>query len=187
MFNRPTPALRLRQPVGNGMANDPDDVMAVQRRLGAQGLYRWGDDGHSGFIDRDLLAGIRKFQQGKGLAVDGWLAPGGETERNLNRPPDRTPDFNPYLEHAEPVDIAGEVGNGRANDEADVTGVKRALSALRHYQYDLTSDPSPFIDRAMLDGIKAFQQQNGLKVDGWLGRGGETQAAMNAALTSETP
>lgn len=187
MFNRPTPALRLRQPVGNGMANDPDDVMAVQRRLGAQGLYTWDDDGPSGFIDRDLLAGIRKFQHGKGLAVDGWLAPGGETERNLNRPPDRTSDFNPYLEHAEPVDIAGEVGNGRANDEADVTGVKRALSALGHYQYDLTSDPSPFIDRAMLDGIKTFQQQNGLKVDGWLGRGGETQAAMNAALASQTP
>ena len=63
-----------------------------------------------------------------------------------------------------------------------MTGVKRALAALGLYQYDLTSDPSPFIDRAMLDGIKAFQQQNGLKVDGWLGRGGETQAAMNAAL-----
>ena len=71
MFNRPTRALRLRQPVGNGMANEPDDVMAVQRRLGAQGLYTWDDDGPSGFIDSDLLAGIRKFQQGKGLAVDG--------------------------------------------------------------------------------------------------------------------
>ena len=42
MFNRPTRALRLRQPAGNGMANEPDDMMAVQRRLGAQGLYTWG-------------------------------------------------------------------------------------------------------------------------------------------------
>jgi len=183
MFNRPISAFRLRAPVGNGLQNDPDDVIAVQRQLAQRGYYALGADDPSGFIDRPLIAGIRRFQDENGLEADGWLAPDGETERNLKlsrRELKRV--FNPDTALAG-IDLSGEIGNGRANQEDDVVGVKRALGALGLYRYDRTAAPSPFIDRAMLDGIKTFQTDHDLKVDGLMQPGGETAMAMKAALS----
>lgn len=182
MFNRPLNAFRLRAPVGNGRQNDPDDVVAVQRQLAQRGYYGQETDEPSGFIDRTLINGIRRYQDDNGLVVDGWLAPGGETERNLKLPRGGTHTvFNPDASPSG-IELSDEIGNGRVNREEDVTGVKQALGALGLYRYDRTADPSPFIDRAMLDGIKAFQAGNGLNVDGLMQPGGETVTAMNVAL-----
>lgn len=182
MFNRPLNAFRLRAPVGNGRQNDPDDVVAVQRQLAQRGYYGQEADEPTGFIDRALIDGIRRYQDDNGLLVDGWLAPGGETERNLKLPRGGTHTvFNPDASPSG-IELSDEIGNGRVNREVDVTGVKQALGALGLYRYDRTADPSPFIDRAMLDAIKALQAGNGLKVDGLMQPGGETVTAMNVAL-----
>jgi len=163
--------------VGNGRDNAPDDVLAVMRQLARHGRYTLPDDGSSEFIDRAMLDGIAAFQRERGLKIDGWLAPGGETERNLALPPGRIATApTPYFP------LRGEVGNGRANNEDDVIGLKRTLGALGLYRHDRTADPSPFIDTGMLDGIKTFQRDHGLKVDGWLRPGGETATALQNLL-----
>ena len=75
----------------------------------------------------------------------------------------------------------GPVGNGMDNDPSDVEAVKRGLNALGYYtvpDYGFTG----FIDQATTDAVKRFQQDNGLKQDGWLGKDGETYTAINERL-----
>ncbi len=82
----PAPALAwpgLKGPVGNGFDNDPADVQAVKRRLHSLGLYEEPAYGFTGYIDRDTERGIRALQKREGLKIDGWLEPGGETEKAL--------------------------------------------------------------------------------------------------------
>jgi hypothetical protein len=79
----PVPFTRLRGPVGNGMENHPDDVLAVKRRLHRLGLYDEPDYGFTGFIDRGTTEAVKRFQRDNDLKIDGWLAPGGETERAM--------------------------------------------------------------------------------------------------------
>lgn len=64
---------------------------------------------------------------------------------------------------------------------ADVLNVKRALNRMGFYDvpdYGMT----PYPDGAMFEGIQRFQRANGLRVDGVMVRGGETERAMNALL-----
>jgi hypothetical protein len=78
------PPAALTGRVGNGFENRPSDVVSVKRQLGALG-YGPEDpfDRPSGFIEEATTGRLKDFQRAKGLTVDGWLAPGGETERAL--------------------------------------------------------------------------------------------------------
>lgn len=61
----------------------------------------------------------------------------------------------------------------------DVLEVKGALNKFGLYKtpnYGMTK----FVDSQMIDGIKKFQQDNGLKVDGVMKPGGETEKKMNS-------
>ncbi len=72
------------------------------------------------------------------------------------------------------------VGQTRACP-ADVLNVKRALNRMGFYDvpdYGMT----PHADGTMFDGIRRFQRTNGLRVDGLMQRGRETERAMNDAL-----
>ncbi len=63
----------------------------------------------------------------------------------------------------------------------DVVGVKRALNRMGFYDvpdYGMT----PYADRTMFDGMRRFQRAKGLRADGVMERGGETERAMNDAL-----
>ncbi len=76
--------------VGNGFKNGPRDVETVKRALGGLGyLPEDPFDRPSGFIEESTTAAIKRFQGGNGLATDGWLQPGGETEAALNAVIDR--------------------------------------------------------------------------------------------------
>jgi peptidoglycan hydrolase-like protein with peptidoglycan-binding domain len=78
-----TPA-QIAGSVGNGHANNPKDVASIQRQLGALGhMPEDPFDQPRGIIDARTLSGIQSFQRAKGLAPDGWIAPGGEIERAL--------------------------------------------------------------------------------------------------------
>jgi len=60
---------------------------------------------------------------------------------------------------------------------------KTALRVLGHYQtpsYGMT----PYPDNQMFDAIKGFQRQRGLRVDGIMKPGGETEATMSKATNS---
>lgn len=71
--------------------------------------------------------------------------------------------------------INGSVGNNMNNAEDDVLKVKGALSELGKYQ---EVDPHGYITREMDDSIKSYQRDSGLKEDGILYPGGETETAM---------
>jgi len=75
--------------------------------------------------------------------------------------------------------IQKPVGNNMANDQEDVFSVKRALSSLGHFGGE---EPNGFITRRMDHSIKTFQRDSGLKVDGILLPGGETETALLAGL-----
>lgn len=72
----------VSSPVGDGRHSNPVDVVSVRKNLGHLGLDT-GDLQHR-IIDRKLDLAIRKFQQKKGLRVDGLINPRGETETAMN-------------------------------------------------------------------------------------------------------
>lgn len=73
--------LALKDSVGNMMKNDEDDVINVKNALHSLG-YR-AEPAQNGIIERETDEGIRSFQREKGLKVDGYLMPGGETEKAI--------------------------------------------------------------------------------------------------------
>lgn len=63
-------------------------------------------------------------------------------------------------------------------DEEDVLAVKKDLGRSGYYDepdYGLT----PYPDKSLFEGIRAFQKDNGLKIDGVMKPGGETETALN--------
>lgn len=77
------------------------------------------------------------------------------------------------------------VGGYRAAriDEEDTLQTKSALRTLGHYvtpPYGLT----PYPDETMFDAIRMFQNDKGIAVDGVMKPGGETERAINIALST---
>ena len=75
--------------------------------------------------------------------------------------------------------LTRSVGNMMDNDEEDVTGVKNALFALGHRKEPAQNG---IIDQETDDAIRSFQREKGLKVDGILKPGGETEDALRKAV-----
>lgn len=175
---------RLGGPVGNGRVNAPGDVRAVKHAFAALGRYSPPDSGIDGYIDRPLRDAVTRYQQDRHLKPDGWLAPGGETARNLALDLGGDPGGGGAAAPAAPAGplaLKDAVGDGRANRPDDVVAVKTALAGLGRYGTDRTRAPNPFLDRPLIGAVSAFQKEAGLKQDGWLAPGGETERALTAA------
>jgi hypothetical protein len=71
----------LRDSVGNGRTNHPEDLRWVKEALRLMGRYNGGGD--TPYIDRTLARAIEGYQRDRGLRRDGILTPGGETECTL--------------------------------------------------------------------------------------------------------
>jgi hypothetical protein len=78
---QPPPGRRsnLRDRVGDGLPNDPQDILWLKRALSRLGRYNDRGEAHP-FIDRALMNAITGYQRDHGLRRDGMLNPGGETE-----------------------------------------------------------------------------------------------------------
>ena len=74
--------------------------------------------------------------------------------------------------------IAESVGNNMTNHDEDVLRVKNKLARLDLFDNKTEPEPHGIITREMDEGIKAFQKENGLRVDGALYPGGETENAL---------
>lgn len=77
---------KLKSPFGANYRVDPNDLMNTKRALSQLGYYdvpqhRGIDD----WTDDATFDGIRRFQRDNGLKVDGFLRPGGPTERAMNQ------------------------------------------------------------------------------------------------------
>jgi hypothetical protein len=79
-------SFRIKNSVGNNLANDPDDVMAVKSAMTRMGRLRLDPDKAEphGYLTRDLDQALKSYQKERGLRVDGIMFAGGETEKNLN-------------------------------------------------------------------------------------------------------
>jgi hypothetical protein len=74
----------LMRPVGNGRDNRQEDVLGVKRAMQTLGRYAAPEYGMTGYVDRPLDETIRNYQADRSVRVDGYLSPGGETERELD-------------------------------------------------------------------------------------------------------
>lgn len=71
-------------------------------------------------------------------------------------------------------------GNGRTNEPRDVMWVKEALRLLGRYDHE--DEPHPFIDRRLHDAVMNYQSNRGLRRDGYLKPGGETETTLGVEL-----
>ena len=126
---------------------------------------------------------IKRFQEDRALSVDGFMNPGGETERNLKRDLGLGPADVP-MDLAE-LDLSGPVGNALANEPRDLRAVSKALGELGRFNFDRTSEPPPTITKQLDDAIQGFQRSNGLLADGNVNPGGETVRTLAAAVAEK--
>ncbi|MDH5722959.1 MAG: peptidoglycan-binding protein [Alphaproteobacteria bacterium] len=80
------------------------------------------------------------------------------------------------------------VGNSRENRTEDVFAVKDALSDFGFFDFGSNkAEPHGIFTRELDEGIKDFQSQNGLRVDGILKPKGETENALRQRLAAKEP
>ena len=132
---------------------------------------------------------LRRDRAPGSTILTGVLAKGGETG-----PGSAFPDAAP--EEAPPVfGLKGRVGRGRANHFADVKAAKGALAQAGYYPAVLAREADGRVDSRMRSAILGFQSDRGLRVDGWMGPGGQTERELERTIrpkvlaheTKETP
>lgn len=85
----------------------------------------------------------------------------------------------------QPFKLFGRVDSAASTDERDTLQTKTALQKLGYYKmpnYGMT----PYPDEPMFDGIKAYQRNFGLNVDGAMAKGGETVKSLNRTLAASS-
>ena len=169
----------LKSAIGRGHPNDQDDVMKLKEMFADSGLLAKPQDGFDPFFDRSLEDVITEFQAENNLLRDGFLRPGGETERNLRRTIDPAADTNPTSIFN--LDIGGGVGNGATNDPQDLRNVSQALATLDHLKFDPSANAPGFMTAGLEDGIRAFQRDKNLLEDGQITPDGETIGVLRDA------
>lgn len=75
--------------------------------------------------------------------------------------------------------IKKPVGPAHALDEEDVLNTKKTLALLGYYKPSTRAGMTPWPDTPMFEGIKTFQKDKDLKVDGLMKPGGPTEKALN--------
>lgn len=76
--------------------------------------------------------------------------------------------------------LLSSVGNNKENRKEDVLRVKSALSENNFFNMISIAEPHGYITRELDTGIKGFQKFKGLREDGYLLPGGETEKALFA-------
>ena len=174
----------LRASVGNGAKNREDDVKNIKNRLTQIGRMEKEKPEPNGYITKDMDNAIQGFQKDMGLKVDGAMKPRGETEimlgivegewdwlRKKPGPSKKKPKSIPPL--------GGSVGgHNKTNQGNDVKAVQTLLALVGLHPKAKEVMPSGILDASDDMAIKAFQQQNGLKVDGVLNPKGETEETL---------
>ncbi|MCC7168514.1 MAG: peptidoglycan-binding protein [Rhodospirillales bacterium] len=65
---------------------------------------------------------------------------------------------------------------------SDIVDTKQALYRLGYYRPQVGNILGDWVDREMFGGIRKFQEDHGLKVDGIMRPGGPTETAINRRL-----
>ena len=176
--------LTISESAGPGQKNDPEDVFATDNAMREAEIYSPGypyNLGPARYLHEPMVDAIEDFQKRNGLKVDGYLDPGGPTERAINNQLLRKPSGAGLLyEPIAPIDAS--VGSGMENRREDVRSIQRSLGALGLIPEDPFDDPHGFLDERTNDSLRRFQESNGLRVDGWAEPGGETEQALQDGI-----
>lgn len=89
--------------------------------------------------------------------------------------------FKLPFQRRDPLKLNSVLASNASADETDVETVKQHLNTLGHYEipsYGITKWP----DNQLFEGIKSFQREKKLTVDGYMKPEGETEAALNDAI-----
>ena len=81
--------------------------------------------------------------------------------------------------------LKGRVGRGRANDFPDVKAAKGALAQAGYYPEIFTREADGHVDPQMRSAILGFQSDKGLRIDGWMGPGGQTERELKRTIRPE--
>ncbi len=172
---------------------DLDDTLRAKQALKSLGYYQVPKHGMTRYPDHPLFNGIESFQAAYGLQRDGVVKPGGPTESKigevlsklitLKKPTPREPISNKNSSMPLTFGLNATVGSGRENSSRDIVMAKRALSWAGHYPVAKAQKNDAKADPDFLSGIINFQLSRKLKADGWMGPGGETQTALDKAIT----
>lgn len=80
------------------------------------------------------------------------------------------------------------VGNNRENRAEDIFSIKETLNDFGFFDFDSNpSEPHGIFTRELDEGIKGFQKENDLRVDGILNPKGETETTLRQKLVAERP
>lgn len=184
---------RLKKTIGEAYSMDLEDSLNTKKALARLGHLEEPEDGFDEYPDRPMIEAVRSFQRANSLVEDGVMKPDGPTIARLNESLVATPKPSPWPRGSiipdprkdisppfMPITLTRPV---RASSNADLADTGRVKSALERLGLPLPQgarDPYPTQD--LFKNIRAFQQREGLSVDGEMLPGGETEARMNELL-----
>jgi hypothetical protein len=73
----------IREPVGNNLKNQYNDVLRVKSALSGLGLFE--EENMHGYVTREMDSSLKNLQRESRLQIDGRLFPDGETETEILR------------------------------------------------------------------------------------------------------
>lgn len=80
--------------------------------------------------------------------------------------------------------LTSPIGTDYRVEPSDLMDTKRALNQLGYYDIPPERGIDDWTDHAIFDGIRRFQKDNGLKVDGFMRPDGPTERAMNIKMAA---
>lgn len=107
-----------------------------------------------------------------------WPTAGGNGEKNRYPFDEKLPG----MDGAGWFDIKKPVGSAQPNQREDVIKVETILGNTGHFDIKGLGGPTGYIGSVLDEGIRNFQKQNGLEVDGILNPGGPTIATARKKL-----
>ncbi|MBT5051044.1 MAG: hypothetical protein HOM58_21265, partial [Rhodospirillaceae bacterium] len=122
--------LDITAPIGNGLTNQPQDIIGVSKALGRLGLFNFDKTRDPlPIITRRLVAGMEKFQQDNGLPVTGELKQGDKAHEAL---------LTAVAEKTAPA----KTSRGRFKPDAVTRSVAEREDAMKR-RNDLDADTNP--------------------------------------------
>lgn len=141
------PAFKLNDFLASNASANEGDVLNVKNRLNALGHYQSPIDEITSMSDNGLFTSIRNFQREKGLTIDGYMRPGGETKTVLNKAIAERPRPDPKTERQEAViAFAGKYGTpeDKARESFKFSSpFRRVTQPQQSIPHSLTPQASP--------------------------------------------
>jgi len=169
--------LRLNGTLGASYSSRGEEVLAMKTALKRLDRYRPPTGAIHEWPDTPLFESLTTFQKENGLAADGVAKPDGATETAVNA---ALAEQDATRKRKQPIfGVGGGVGAGQRNRGRDVQGTKRALAWAGYYPNAKAQRPDARPDDDLDLGLKRFQRDFGLKTDGFLRPGGETERTLD--------